>query len=358
MRLVNLVGVFESNDRRRLFWRLQITGWSTTLLIGVGMLAYWPAIQVFLLGVFRAVFGFAVTSFVLRPVLQSIRRQGRNVRWRAVALLFLLCGLLAITDTVAVGELARLMGLELHQPGMRQFLSMSVVLRWVLYGFWCILYIGILYWLDTQQAQLRLAQTEAAMRASELQTLRAQVNPHFLFNALNSILAESHNAAAVQRITLALAEYLRFSLRQRNDTDLLGVELGALENYLRVEKARFEEKLEYVIEADTASREVQAPVALIQPLLENAIKYGQRSSTPPLRIAITGTVLENKLIVSVKNSGRWVEAESGTSTGTGLTNLRRRLELLYDGRARLTITRENEEVCAQVEIPTQSPESL
>ncbi len=355
---MNIVGVFESNDRRRLFWRLQIAGWSTTLLIGVGMLAYWPAIQVFLLGVFRAVFGFTVTSFVLRPVLQSIRRQGRNVRWRDVALLFLLCGLLAITDTAAVGELARLMGLELHQPGMRQFLSMSVVLRWVLYGFWSILYIGILYWLDTQQAQLRLAQTEAAMRASELQTLRAQVNPHFLFNALNSILAESHNAAAVQRITLALAEYLRFSLRQRNDTDLLGVELGALENYLRVEKVRFEEKLEYVIEADAASREVQAPVALIQPLLENAIKYGQRSSTPPLRIAITGTVLGNKLIVSVTNSGRWEEAEPGTSTGTGLANLRRRLELLYDGRASLTITREKQEVCAQVEIPTQPSESL
>lgn len=350
---MNLASVFETDNRTRLFWRLQVIGWSITILISIGMLAYWPALQVTALGAFRAFFGFAVTSFILRPVLQVLRRRGREVRWHALVFLFGLCGTLAIIDTVAVNGLANILRLDLHQPGMRQFLSMSMILRWVLYGFWCILYVGILYWLDTQKAQLRLAQTEAAMRASELQTLRAQVNPHFLFNALNSILAESHNAAAVQRITLALAEYLRFSLRQRNDTDLLGIELDALENYLRVEKIRFEEKLEYVILADPSSRESLAPVALIQPLLENAIKYGQRSGPPPLRIEITGTVSEDTLIVTVSNSGRWVEAEPGSSTGTGLANLRRRLELLYDGRARLSISTENEIVCLRVELPAQ-----
>lgn len=347
---MNLAGVFETDDRRRLFWRLQVAGWSVTILISIGMLAYWPVLQIAALGVFRGFFGFGVTSFILRPVLRSMRRQGRNVKWYALMMLFALCGLLAIIDTVAVNGLAHALRLDLHQPGTRQFLSMSMILRWVLYGFWCILYVGILYWLETQKAQLRLAQTEAAMRASELQTLRAQVNPHFLFNALNSILAESHNAAAVQRITLALAEYLRFSLRQRNDTDRLGIELDALENYLRVEKIRFEEKLEYVIRADASSREAVAPVALIQPLLENAIKYGQRSGPPPLRIEITGTVSENILIVTVTNSGHWVEPEPGFSTGTGLANLRRRLELLYDGRASLSINTE-EGVRMRVELP-------
>ena len=350
---MNLAAIFETNDRGRLFWRLQAAGWSTTILISIGTMAYWPVVQVGILGVFRALFGFAVTSFVLRPVLRSLRKQGRNVQWPALGVLILLCAALAAADTATMNALARLIGMDLHISGARQFLNFSVILRFVLYGFWSILYVGILYWLDTQKAQLRLAQTEAAMRASELQTLRAQVNPHFLFNALNSILAESRNADAVQRITLALAEYLRFSLRQRNDTDLLGIELDALENYLRVEKIRFEEKLEYAIHSDMSSREAQAPVALIQPLLENAIKYGQRSSLPPLRVEITGTVRDDRLVVTVTNSGQWVESDPGSSTGTGLANLRRRLELLYDDEANLTINREDRRVSVRVELPTQ-----
>lgn len=348
---MNLGAHLETSDRNRLFWRLQILGWSATFLMTFGMIVYWPAQQALPLGFVRALFGFVVTSFILRPLLQRVMKRGTELSpWR-ITIVFLSCGVLSIIDTAFISGLADLVNAEMERSGIQQFLSYSIVFRWVLYAIWCLLYLGIHYWIQTQDDKLRVAQTEAAMRASELLVLRAQVNPHFLFNALNSILAESGNAAAVQRITLALSDYLRFSLRQQGDIEALGVELTALENYLRVEKARFEEKIDYTIQTDAASREALAPVALVQPLLENAIKYGQLSHIRPLRINISSAVEHDRLTVSVTNSGEWLSADPQTSTGIGLANLRRRLELLYGEQASLRITSEHETVCVQASLP-------
>lgn len=354
IREVNIIAQFETGNRNRLFWRLQFLSWSVTALVSLGLAAYWPAGQAIVLGFSRALFGLLVTSFILRPILRKVRKHDLRLSPMELAVILLTCGILSLGDTAFIAGLAHLLQANMEQTGMQQFLSFSIILRWVLYLFWCVLYFGVHYWLDTQDDKLRVAQTEAAMRSSELQVLRAQVNPHFLFNALNSILAESSNAAAVQRITLALSDYLRFSLRQQNDLAILNVEMTALENYLCVEKARFEEKLEYSIQSDEPSRQTLAPVALIQPLLENAIKYGQLSNIRPLKIRIASVVEDGLLVVTVTNSGEWVQTNSQTSTGIGLSNLRRRLHLLYGERASLTITAENGEVCARAILPLTS----
>ena len=190
--------------------------------------------------------------------------------------------------------------------------------------------------IETADTRLTLARNEAAARTSELRQLRAQVNPHFLFNALNSILAEKDRPAAVESITQELAEYLRFSLRPSGEYYFLGEELDALQRYMRVEKARFEEKLVYEISASPEARQVRVPVVTVQPLLENAMKYGRRTSALPLHVRITAEVSGGFMRLVVANSGRWVEAEPArTDGGIGLANLARRLELLYGGRARL-----------------------
>lgn len=347
---------FFAADRRRLFWQLQLLGWGGTLLISAGMggFIYWPAKDAMILGLFRSLFGFAATSLVLRPIYRKTRASRLPISWKALTAIWLLCGLLSVIDTVFVAGIGKVLQADLNQDGLRQFLSISILIRWVLYGCWSLLYFGIHYWLDTQEHQLRMAQTEAALRSSELQLLRSQVNPHFLFNALNSILAEADNPSSVKRITLALADYLRFSLKQRSDTELLGVELSALENYLCVEKARFEEKLDYRIEHDDLSPKTRVPVALIQPLLENAVKFGQRSSIRPLHIAITCAVQGDTITVRVKNSGEWCEPEEHSSTGTGLANLRRRLHLLYGEKASLSVEAGDGEVTATVALPSVS----
>lgn len=348
---------WDTDHRGTLFWRLQAIGWGGTLLAaaGVGGFTSWPTHDALLLGALRALLGFAITSFLLRPVLQRIRRNF-PMTWLGLGGLAGYCGVLGLADSGVISLLARWMRMDLEAAGLQHFLVVSVLIRTVLYGFWIVLYFGIHYWLDTRQDQLRLARAEAAARSGELQMLRAQVNPHFVFNALNSILAESGNAASVQRVTLALADYLRFSLQQRGDTELLDEELTALENYLRVEKARFEENLDYRIEADTASRQVVTPVALVQPLLENAIKYGQRSPIRPLRITLCAKTDGKELTLSVENTGTWLEPESNASTQTGLANLRRRLHLLYADRAALETQAFADRVRVQVRLPVGETE--
>lgn len=185
----------------------------------------------------------------------------------------------------------------------------------------------------------------------ELKALLGQVNPHFLFNALGSILAVSDDTRSVRELTLALSEYLRLSLQRRGDQEPLENELSALEGYLHVEKVRFEDRLQFLVNVDDESRRTLTPYALIQPLLENAIKYGQQTSVPPLRVRVEAHVTEGTLVLQVSNSGHWFPPTQSGTTGTGLANLRRRLDLLYQGMARLDIETEGGEVRVMVRLP-------
>jgi len=346
----------ESDDdiqswRHRLFWKLQLGGWGSTVMLatvisGAGYLQTHDAVVI---GVFRAIFGFTATCG-LRLIYQGMRRHPARIWIRAVIILAL-CAALALVDSSATGFVSQLFGIETEPDTFRQLLTTSIIMRWMMYWLWSLLYFGINFWLDTQYASLRQARSEAEARASELKMLRAQVNPHFLFNALNSIQASATDAALVRTLTQALADYLRFSLNQHGDLQPLGIELDALDNYLQVEKIRFEEKLEYRIAAEPEAKQVLAPIALVQPLLENAIKYGQRTSRRPLRIRVDAHRQGEDLLLEVVNSGAWIESAKGESTGIGLANLRRRLQLLYEDRGRLSVEKREHEVAVSVRLP-------
>ena len=347
----------QSGSRNRLFWQLQCLGWGGAMIltIGIGGFIYSPLSEAIWLGVFRSVFGLVATAFLLRPLLRHLWTREKRSLVLSLLLVVVACGLLGYLDTEVATRFAQVLPVDLDKPVVRPFLAASAVLRGILYGFWSLLYFGVRYWIEARERELRLARAEAEARASELQTLRAQVNPHFLFNALNSILAESGRPESVRRITLALAEYLRFSLQQKKDVAKLGVELAALENYLQVEKFRFEDDFDYYIHTDTAAPQTTAPVALVQPLLENAIKFGQRSSIRPLRVSTRAEVENGVLTVAVANSGEWCEEKSPTRTG--LANLRRRLALLYGDRTSLTIEKRPAEVQVVVKLPADSSPS-
>src|SRR5690606_32513511 len=161
----------------------------------------------------------------------------------------------------------------------------------------------------------------------------------------------------VRELTLALSDYLRFSLQQHREREPLKSEVDALENYLKVEQTRFGENLEYRIDASTEALETPVPRALVQPLLENAIKYGQRSGVRPLRLTIHAVVEADHLLLCVSNTGEWVPPESNSSTKTGLANLKRRLELLYGQAASLTVDATAHVVTAKVRLPLGSPQA-
>jgi LytS/YehU family sensor histidine kinase len=173
-----------------------------------------------------------------------------------------------------------------------------------------------------------MVKAEAIAQKFELRQLQDQLNPHFLFNALNAVVASKHDPDAVERVTRDLADFLRFTLGEARSFEPLSRELQALEKYLAVQSARFGENLVCRIACDRAAHAVLVPPMLIQPLLENALHYGAQTSSMPLKVEVTAKVEEGRLAVVVANSGRWRPPDPARSPSTGIRSLRKRLALL------------------------------
>lgn len=183
-------------------------------------------------------------------------------------------------------------------------------------------------WRRVKSLELRAAEAEAALRTSELERLEAQLQPHFLFNALTAVLACRHDPEAVASVTIGLSEHLRACLGRHGALEPLSREIDALEHYLTVQRARFGRRLDCRIGCTAEAREVLVPPVIIEPLLDNALKHGARTSPDPLRIVIDCRMDGTTLVVTVDNSGTWIEPGADGRRGTGLANLRKRLELL------------------------------
>jgi GNAT superfamily N-acetyltransferase len=226
-----------------------------------------------------------------------------------------------------------------------------VILMWMVFLGWSFGY----FWLKTEAAlrdETRFA-VEAVEEAHrmELQMLRAQLDPHFLFNALNGIVAEirPHPQTATEMVR-ELSDYLRYSLDHRKRVlSPLSDELDAMKAYLEIEMARFGDRLHVEFHVTEAARWRQVPSFLLQPLVENAIKHGLLDTRHPMRLVLTADVQDQVLKVDVANSGHLAPGLPVRS-GLGLDTLRRRLELHYPGRHRFDLEENDGTVHATLEL--------
>lgn len=207
--------------------------------------------------------------------------------------------------------------------------------------------------------------------------LRHQLNPHFMFNVLNSISSLlSENPRNAKRMILEFSLLLRHTLDAGSQLTIpLGEEIEAVEHYLDIEKLRFEERLHATVYADPKTLDFNVPVFLIQPLVENAIKYGMESSEEDaLRVEVSVTLDGNMseeqwLRLVVGNSGTWIELDESddeerglaalvkqNSTGIGLDNLRKRLQQLYPDGHSMDITETGSMVYVIIRIATRELE--
>lgn len=334
------------------FWKFQLTFWSFAvftqlLLVGLmgGALAESLTPRLICMRLLTGV----ILSSLSAPILQWL------YYLRLSTPKFLISAGLLTLLIFAIGSLAgfQVYTLTTHHKPSREILLPFLLLRLSYYTVWTILVLRLI-------GEIHRSRLDQENKQTELSLLRSQVNPHFLFNSLNAIVAESEDPGKVREITSSLSEYLRFSVKQGDEgaADLrpLGEELSALEDYLRIHHIRFEEKLVSMIDAEQNARSQLVPQALVQPLLENAINYGQKTSPFPLVIRITAQVLEPVIQIVVENSGHWIESHSSVSvsTGTGLRNLRRRLELIYGSKASLEIEKATGKVRVRVTLPLAS----
>lgn len=346
-------------ERKSLFWILQISGW--LLLALVYMSIYYreylddPVSIIAILLTY--IVGFFI-SLLLRYLYKHFQIQRQTLGNLAFSVVLSAIVAAHVWFFLDVALSTPLHGVE----WLRKFLSLqryfsSIYWHTFILGTWSALYFMIHFWIEWTLQKDRTDKANALAQAAQLQMLRYQLNPHFLFNALNSIraLVDENQKHAKEMIT-ELSEFLRYSLISKNYSDVpLKQELEAIRHYFRIEKKRYEEKL--LIEYDINPLAEEYPVLsfLIHPLVENAVKYGMQTSPMPLRIWLKADVRDDALILEICNSGSWIEPDSGQNeqnqgTGTGLKNIRQRLENAFPDRYHFEVLKKSDQVCARIEI--------
>lgn len=220
---------------------------------------------------------------------------------------------------------------------------------------WLTFYISIVMFRRYSEARNHALALELAAKEARLRNLQAQVNPHFLFNSLNSVRALILEDAprAVEAVTW-LSTLLRYSLRaDRNHRVPLAEELDMVEQYLALEKLRFEERLQVSLDVPSELRSALMPPLLLQTLVENAIKHGIAHLPAGGRLAIHARSEQQHLLLTVRNDGRLTSQPRTEGTGLGLSNARERLALLYGAQASLDLHEDSDGVLATVRLPLE-----
>jgi two-component system, LytTR family, sensor kinase len=332
------------------FWTLQIGGWLIyAVMIYITFLTVTGNfLSLFYIKTFRAVVGFLLTLVLWQIYRRMVNRLSIGAIVLIVLGLSMIFGVIwAFIEEGYVFAISREYDFYKSLPKMPK---VALDYTMTILG-WSAIYFGIKYWQKWQTERENALRSVALANKAQLEMLRYQLNPHFLFNALNSIRASvDEDAARAKEMITRLSEFLRYSLVGESEKKIpLREEIEAVRNYLAIEKIRFEEKLEIDFEIEKAAEDFCVPCFLLNPLVENAIKHGLQTSAKPLQLKISANVLDNKLVLEVANSGV-LNGNSNGGTKIGLKNVRERLEKLFGADGKFELRQDGDFVIARVEI--------
>ena len=307
---------------------------------------------------------FAATGFSLRH-----HRAGRFLFWQvSVAVVFLL-----VMYPVLVGSYfvvhhafdARVaLATVMHDYMHWQYWMGSMIQYSVVYLLGLVLLFGLNTFLRYRSEQVKAAQLESKWLEARLGTLRGQLNPHFLFNALNAIVALIHiDADRAENLLTELSVLLRCSLAESyHEFTTVKDELYFVERYLAVMKARYEDRLEIALTLDRQVGDHVIPTFLLVPLVENAIKHGVAKAPVKDTVEISGRFSDDHLTFMVTNRTPVTAANSDErepASGVGLKNTRLRLSAIYGNNYRLEYGTDNQgRWCSSVSIPLRNAPDL
>jgi two-component system, LytTR family, sensor kinase len=250
----------------------------------------------------------------------------------------------------------------LHWRGVLPFegwdsYAMAVVNKTPVLLTWSALYLGIKHWQDLQAERERGLRSATLAKEAQLEMLRYQLQPHFLFNALNSLRALiAENPDRAREMVTELSGFLRYSLLPAGNGDVpLADEIASIRRFLAIEQVRFEERLQVEYQIEPAAESRRVPSFLLHPLAENAVKYGVRTSPAPVRLLVAASTKGPALLIEIANTGRWCDNRAApdgpeVSAGVGLANVRQRLEHLFPGRHSFDVTQDDGWVRARIEL--------
>jgi two-component system, LytTR family, sensor kinase len=232
---------------------------------------------------------------------------------------------------------------KIISPGLNDYMAMSLPSRmltgYLLYVFYVLLFMFIIYYQNFREKVKRESELKSLIKEAELHALKSQINPHFLFNSLNSISSLTmSDPAKAQEMVINLSALMRYSLKHnQNERVTFGKELENNKLYLAIEKVRFGSKLNPLFQIDEKCFQSSLPNMILQPIYENAIKYGVYEATEPVEIITTASCSGDFLEISVENSYD-PDVINKKGEGIGLRNIRERLHIIYGGSARISIS--------------------
>ena len=327
-------GFFD--DKNRAFWTLQIGGWTGYFLLRtLGGLANRMGITFILPTILIAITGFSITLLMAWAYRAIIRMKPVWV-WSLSLLILIVAAV--IFSAIEVWAHA-----TFYEPGWSpagiEFLG-AILLTLAVLGAWTGLYYGINYYLLLDAQAARFERMAAQASSAQLEMLRYQINPHFLFNTLNSIstLVLLEQTERANTMLSRLSSFLRYSLvGEREGMATIAQEIQALKLYLDIERTRFEERLRTRFDIDPDVLQARIPSLLLQPLVENAVKYAVTPQEEGADIHVSARAIRTergpRLELIVADSGPGLSGgkpgPTHEGTGVGLPNIRDRLQQAY-----------------------------
>ncbi len=342
-------------NRKTIYWISQFSGWLSFAFVNLILIASFDQLNIGRILVLSSLF---VSGILLTHIYKLIlKKRG----WINLPLKRLIPRVLLSSVFIGISMyfLAFLVNFQmgLYDPSkfkpamlmMGMFNLSGVILLWSL------IYFSIHYFENYKKVEIESYIWEAAVKDFELKTLKSQLNPHFMFNALNSIRALIQEDPQNAQIAVTkLSNILRYSLKiERSESVPLEEEMQTVADYLSLESMRFEERLKYKINIDPKSTKIEIPPMMIQTLVENGIKHGISKSKEGGEVSIDSIVRDSQLHILIKNTGNIREEDLKNSKGFGINNTKHRLNLIYGEDALFTIkNKEGNQVFAEIVIPT------
>jgi two-component system, LytTR family, sensor kinase len=351
----NYFNSMKSLSRSQLYWVFQLCGWGLYgLVVSVWSTIYYKntlSVRELLSIVFMCVFAILYTH--------QFRKIIKKWKWtslptdRLVGQVLLAIVAMAILHSVSNYAAERLLGLSGNVVVSAGVIIMLIINSSLLFLLWSLIYFVTFFFSNYKKEEIERLRWEGAIKDFELNKLKSQLNPHFVFNALNTIRAlVDEDPQKAQTSITQLSNILRNSLlADRNKTITLEEELRTVNDYLQLEKIRYEERLQVHLDIAPNTLKIQVPPMMIQTLVENAVKHGIQKKLNGGFIAIYSMIEGDKLMVRIKNTGLLARLDSG---GFGILNTRQRLELLYGGQDHFEIMQEDSDIVnANLKIPIQ-----
>ncbi len=223
---------------------------------------------------------------------------------------------------------------------------------YAMYTIYVVFFYAINYYNGFTEKLRSEGKLKALVKEAELHALKSQINPHFLFNSLNSISSLTMtDPAKAQEMVINLSQLMRYSLKHdQNEKVSFQQELENNKLYLSIEKVRFGKKLNPSFEIDIKAMKAEIPNMILQPLYENAIKYGVYEATEPVDLKTKARIVENDLVVTISNTYD-PNVLSKKGEGIGLRNIRERMQIIFGNPALLKIEDDKKEFKVTLTIP-------